>query len=135
MTTVTGRSLVALNTSTDTTEMLKVWFEMHGMIVHTGLVSEFRVHTANIDEFLERAKPDVVIFDVSIPYETNWRFLQHLRDGPLQRVPIIVTTTNERILRAVVGADVPLTIHELIGKPYDMGRLLELVANHLQAAH
>ena len=132
MSTIAGRSLVAVNTSTDTTEMLKVWFEMHGMIVHTGLVSDFRVHTVDIDAFLAHARPDVVIFDVAIPYETNWRYLQQLRDGgPLQNVPVIVTTTNERILRSLVGDDATLPVHELIGKPYDMAKLLELVTSRL----
>jgi CheY-like chemotaxis protein len=131
---VTGRSLVALNTSTDTTEMLKVWFEMHGMIVHTGLVADFRVHDRDFADFLAAAAPEIVIFDIAIPYEANWRFLQRLReDGPLRDVPVIVTTTNERVLRSLVGDDLRIPVHELVGKPYDMSALLELVTNNLTA--
>ncbi len=129
---LTGRSLVALNTSTDTTEMLKVWFEMHGMIVHTGLVSDFRVNGSDLAQFLSNAKPDIVIFDIAIPYETNWTFLQRLRaDGLFGSVPVIVTTTNERVLSSLVGTDFDMAVHELVGKPYDMAALLELVTRTL----
>jgi CheY-like chemotaxis protein len=132
VTSLTGRSLVALNTSADTIEMLKVWFEMHGMIVHTGLVSEFRVHGEGLDEFLEKAKPEIIIFDIAIPYETNWNFLQQLRSrGPLRDVPVIVTTTNERVLRSLVGDIDTIPVHELVGKPYDMAALLDLVTKTL----
>jgi CheY-like chemotaxis protein len=131
---LTGRSLVALNTSSDTIEMLKVWFEMHGMIVHTGLVSDFRVNGANLEQFLLDARPDIVIFDIAIPYETNWNFLQQLRsDGLFRGIPVIVTTTNERVLRSLVGDNFDLAVHELIGKPYDMAALLELVTQTLES--
>jgi hypothetical protein len=76
----------------------------------------------------------VVIFDVAPPYDENSAFLQRLRmDGPLLGVPIIITTTNERILRAwVKTADVP--IHEIIGRPFDLEALTGSVVKALTSA-
>src|SRR5215203_1330095 len=52
---------------------------------------------------------DVVVFEVSLPYEQNWhRFLefQTILDG--RRVPVVLTTTNKRALADLIGALQPI---------------------------
>ena len=131
---LTGRSVAILNSSSDTLDLLKVWFESCGMRVHTAAVREFRLRHADIKEWLSGTRPEVVIFDIAPPYDENSAFLQRLRmDGTLVGIPIIVTTTNDRIVRKwVKNADVP--IHEIVGKPYDLEALTGSVVKALTSA-
>ena len=119
-----GKSLVVLNTSVDAIQLLQTWFEARGMIVHTANVAEFRKGGRDLAQFIAESAPDVVIYDVALPYVANWKFLQSLRqDGPLGRVPLIVTTPNERVLAAVATISDATPLHEIVGKPADMEQL------------
>ena len=129
-----GKSLAIINSSPETLEFLKTWFQDHGMVVHTACASAFRTQTADIDSFIDGAAPDVVIYDVSLPYIENWKFLETQRsDGALLGIPLIVTTPNAGILASVSHAFSPEGVHELLGKPADMERLTTRVADLLTA--
>jgi CheY-like chemotaxis protein len=127
-----GKSLVVLNTSADTIELLKSWFEAEGMIVRTATVSEFRTGEGDIAAFLAMAAPDVIIYDVALPYVANWQFLQKLRtDGPFKDVPLIVTTPNAHVLRTVTNLSNAEATHEIVGKPADMQQLTAMVRDRI----
>lgn len=79
---------------------------------------------------MRQYRPSVVIYDIALPYEANWRLFEHVRDSPAcQGVKFVMTTTNVGRVREVVGQDPHLL--ELVGKPYDLGLLVQRVRDVL----
>ena len=69
--------------------------------------------------------PAVIVYDISPPYDANWRFLRLVRSAePLQRREFVLTTTNKPALEQLVGDTEAL---EIIGKPYDLRRVIDAV--------
>ena len=105
--------------------MLQAWFESRGMRCITTAIREFRMGHEDVAAFLVKHEPSVVVFDIGLPYEPNWDFVQVLRQIPeIGRVPIVVTTTNKVVLERLVG---PTDAFEIVGKPYDLDALADAV--------
>jgi len=118
------RVVAVIDSDPDGTELLKTILEMHGMVVATGNLTEFRVGKANFLEFLQRVAPDVIVYDVGLPYEANYQFLEHARENPaFPRCGIVITTTNARSVERLLG----VRALEILGKPYDLEVLVEAV--------
>ena len=80
-------------------------------------------------EFVSRTQPAVFVYDISIPYDRNWRFLQLLLNTEvMQGRRLVLTTTNKMALDAMVG---PTEALEVIGKPYDIEQIVAAVAKAL----
>ena len=118
------RQTVALfNASDDTVEMVQ------GMLNASGLSCLIGCHFADLkrgridfERYLTRHNPDVVIVDISPPYQENWAFFLTLREMPVMEGRVLVlTTTNKKRLDEVIGAD-SATI-EIVGKPYDLEQI------------
>jgi hypothetical protein len=56
-------------------------------------------------QFVEEHKPDVIVYDVAPPYDTNWTFLP-----------------NKRALEELIG---PNDVVELLCKPYDLQQIVD----------
>jgi CheY-like chemotaxis protein len=117
--------IAVLNTSEDTIEMLKQFFEHKGFVVVTAFTRALREGKTDLEAFMRQHQPDVIVYDVALPYEENWRLLAHIRSSPAcDGVPFVLTTTNEAQVRKVAG-DEPIL--EIVGKPYDLDLLTETV--------
>jgi DNA-binding NtrC family response regulator len=119
-------TIAVLNSSVDTIDMLKTRLNQRGFASVVGAhVYDFRVGGADINTFLEQHDPRVLIYDIAIPYEDNWRFLQALlaADSMTGR-RIVVTTTNKKVLESMVG---PTRAFEVHGKPYDIDLIVSAV--------
>jgi DNA-binding NarL/FixJ family response regulator len=126
-----GPPVVAVfNASEDTVDLLTVFFEQEGFQA-VGRTWKAR-DPLNADvaiQFMSKHQPNVVVFDVSMPYEPNWeRFREFQELGERWRVPVVLTTTNKHALTQCVGASEAL---EIIGKPYDLDELLTAVRRAL----
>ena len=122
-------TVAVLNSSVDTIEMLKTRLHQRGFSSVVGAhVYDFRAGDADIDQFLQQHDPRVLIYDIAIPYEENWRFLQELltQDSMVGR-RVVVTTTNKNVLESMVG---PTRAFEIHGKPYD----IDLIASAVERA-
>jgi DNA-binding NarL/FixJ family response regulator len=119
-----NRVVAVIDSDPDTTEMLKTMLEFAGMIAFTGSLTDFRVGKDNLVDFLTRTKPDVILFDLGVPYEANYHFLLKSREDPaFPRCGLVLTTTNARAVEALLG----IRAVELLGKPYDLNVLVEAV--------
>ena len=131
MTVGAGRVVAILDSDPDTTEMLQVALESEGFVVATGNLHEFRAHEQDLLVFLERVRPDVILYDLSPPYEENWAFLQRARELPtFARSALVITTSNERAVRGFVS----LPVVEILGKPYDLDVLMRAMRQAISPA-
>ncbi len=125
-------SVVAVfNASEDTVDFVTVFFELHGFraVGRTWPAREV-LDSEVLHDFMAQHHPQVIVFDVSFPYESNWqRFLEFRELGHECRVPVVLTTTNRDALTECIGSTDAL---ELVGKPYDLDELLTAVRRVLR---
>ena len=82
-------------------------------------------------DFLRNLRPQVVVYNVSLPYEVSWQEFLQVR-AAVPDCPCVVTTTNQRALDELVG---PTNTVELIGKPYDLDHIVAVVRRALAGGH
>ena len=100
--------LVILNNSAPLLKMLCEWFEQHGYHCDTALLADMRDAHEEVGRFVKEHRPDVIIYDVGMPYPSSWDLLEVIRTAPaLQSQPFVVTTPNKRKLEQAVGPTPP----------------------------
>ena len=83
-------------------------------------------------DFVKEHQPEVVIYDVALPYEENWRFLRLLQSSEaLKKLKWVITTTHKRRLEELVGECGE--VFEIVGKPYDMDQIVNAVRVALES--
>ena len=123
-------SVAVFNSSAETIEILKIALEEQGYAVSTGHVADVKKGALDVIDFVAEHQPDVIIFDVAIPYEENWRFLRLLQSSePLKEAKWVITTTHKKRLEELVGETGE--VYEVVGKPYDLIQITSAVKNAL----
>ena len=118
--------VAVVNSSPDTVDLLRHVFEHARYTVVSTYTWALRDAEVDPEAFLRQHAPDVVVYDVAPPYEENWRLFQHFCSMPINHGrKFIITTTNEKHVRAIVGEGPVL--HEIIGKPYDLDLVVKAV--------
>src|SRR5262249_48369744 len=79
---------------------------------------------ADVADAIARAHPDVVVFDIALPYEANWELCASLRKDPRVGVPFVLTTTNRAAVERLTSAR---EVVEILGKPYDLDQFAQAV--------
>ena len=121
--------LAIINTSENLVEMLALAAEDAGYRTVVGWVPEFRDGRQDLAAFLRAHEPDAILWDIALPYEANWCYVQDVRARDIMRdCPLVLITTNKRALEGLVG---PTDATELIGKPFDLHELFATVARIL----
>lgn len=117
--------LAILNDSPQVLKLLCDWFRRHGHHCATQMVAELAHAHVEVERFINAHKPDVVVYDVPMPYGSSWDLLDVIRSVPsLQALPFVITTRNKRKLEEVVGRT---SVIEIAGQPEDLRRLLKAV--------
>jgi CheY-like chemotaxis protein len=69
--------------------------EQAAFVVVTAMTAAIRDGKVDLESFMRQHKPKVIVYDIAIPYEQNWRLFQHLRKSPASTgVRFVLTTTN-----------------------------------------
>ena len=77
------------------------------------------------DAFFAAHDPRAVLWDIAIPYEANWAFFQRVAASEAaQGRAFVLTTTNKTALERLVG---PTPVHEVVGKPFDIEVLAQVL--------
>jgi DNA-binding response OmpR family regulator len=113
------------NTSEDTTDILRIVFEQAGFVAVTAFTNRLRDGEIDLEHFMRQYQPKVIVYDIAVPYEQNWRLFEHIRAAPAcAGVAFVLTTTNARHVRKLAGDE---ELHEIVGKPYDLNEIVSSV--------
>lgn len=119
--------LAIINTSPDVVEMLRVAFEVAGIVAVSTYSHDIRSGAIDIEAFMRQHRPNAVLYDIAPPYPNNWLLFQHVASLPaFAGVPLIVTTTNKaQMEKLALGSD--LRLFEIVGTPFNLHELVEEV--------
>ena len=122
-------TIAVFNSSEDTVDLLRTALESEGFQTVVGHIPDVKKGEIDLIDFINHHAPAVIVYDISPPYDANWRFLRLVRSSePLKGRQFVITTTNKPALERLVGDNEAL---EIIGKPYDLGRVIEAVRTAL----
>jgi DNA-binding response OmpR family regulator len=121
----TAEGIVALfNASDDTIDMVQKLLDDSGgdQTLIWCHFADLKKGIVDFERYMTRHNPEVVIFDLSPPYDENWSFFKTMRDAPtmLGRGSVL-TTTNKNRLDEVLGED--SNALEVVGKAKDLGEI------------
>ena len=117
--------LVVLNDSARVLKMLCEWLQQQGHHCDTALLADMPQAHEEVGRFILKHRPDVVIYDVAMPYASSWDLLEVIRTSPaLQSQPFVITTPNKRKLELAAG---PTSAIEIGGREGDLRRVCAAV--------
>jgi CheY-like chemotaxis protein len=126
--------VAVLNTSDDTVEMLRILLENEGFLVVSAHIARLRRGQATLEDHIAQHDPKVVIYDLAPPYDKSWMFLEHVRNHPsMNGRRFVLTSTNPQRVFQLAANSKGETIHEIIGKPYDLDEIVTAVKKALGA--
>ena len=118
--------IAIFNTSSDLVDLVRRAFEPAGIVVVSLLTRQIREGGVDLKNFLSHHDPDVVVYDIAPPYDANWAMFKHIRSlDTMKDRKIVLTSMNKKHVEKLAGRDV--TIYEIVGKPYDLNRLVRAV--------
>jgi hypothetical protein len=121
----TAKGIVALfNASDDTIDMVQSLLTGSGrdQTLIWCHFSDLKKGIVDFGKYMEKHNPEVVIFDLSPPYDENWQFFKVMRDAHVMRGRgIVLTTTNKSRLDEVLGEDSYAL--EVVGRPNDLQQI------------
>ena len=84
--------------------------------------ADLRKGIVDFGKYIDKHNPEVVIFDLSPPYDENWHFFKTMRDAKTMKGRgIVLTTTNKARLDEVLGEDSHAL--EVVGRPKDLQQI------------
>ena len=84
-------------------------------------------------KYMAKHNPEVVIFDLSPPYDENWQFFITMRDAEtMAGRGVVLTTTNKDRLDEVLGEDSHAL--EVVGKPKDLQAIDAVIKSETRKA-
>ena len=109
--TKTAEGVVALfNASDDTIDMVqKLLTESGGdQTLIWCHFADLKKGIVDFGKYMAKHNPEVVIFDLSPPYNENWQFFKTMRDAKTMKGRgMVLTTTNKNRLDEVLGRGFP----------------------------
>jgi DNA-binding response OmpR family regulator len=133
----TAEGIVALfDASDDTIDMIRSILKEGGRA--QTLVwchfSDLKKGIIDFATYVRTHNPEVVVFDISPPYEENWQFYKTMRDAAaMHGRGSVLTTTNKARLDEVLGSDCHAL--EVVGKPEDLKRIQAEIGAQTRKAH
>ena len=119
-----GARVAVFNAHADTVTMLHLALQHAGFETIDAPLHEFERGLANGLAFLRTHEPDVVVYDVSPPFERTAAFCCDLQEADEHRAWVITSTNPVQTSKDLRGRR---EWYELIGKPYDLDHVVAAV--------
>lgn len=120
-----------INTNDDLVQLLREKFIERRLQVVTAHIRDIKSGRQDFSAFLKAHNPDVILYDITVPYEDSWTFLQTLRQLPeAHDRDFVVTTVNKRVLDQRVGPNEAIEIQG--GHADDLDPVIEAVEKRVQ---
>src|ERR1700730_5196059 len=133
----TAEGIVALfNTSDDTVDMIQTVLTKTGGAQNLVWChfADLKNGVVDFTKYLIKYNPEVVIFNISPPYDENWRFFKTLRDAEVMKGRgSVLTTTNKARLDEMVGTNSYAL--EVTGQSNDLHWLQVAIEAETRKAH
>jgi len=118
--------IAVFNSSSDTVELLRTVLEAEGLHTVPGHIADLKKGELDFVSFIEHHQPAVIVYDISPPYEANWRLFQHVASLPVMAGrQVVLTSTNARQVEKLAGLH--QNVYEIVGKPDDLERVVHAV--------
>ena len=114
-----------INSSPDTVELLSASFEAAGFVVVSGMTHEIRAGRLDLSHFITAHQPDVIVYDISPPYDRNWRLFMHLHETIFPDRPYVLTSTNCSLVKNCINP--ALDILEVSEQPDSLDAIRQAV--------
>lgn len=122
-----------INTSPDVVEMLRIAFELAGIVAVSTYAHLIRSGAVDIEAFMRQHDPTVVLYDIAPPYPNNWLLFQHVVSLPsFQGKALVVTTTNKAQMDKLAAGS-GFRLFEVIGTPYNLDELVDEVRQAMRS--
>jgi hypothetical protein len=132
----TATGIVALfNASDDTVDMVQKLLTDagDGQSLIWCHFADLKKGVVDFGKYMDKHNPEVVIFDLSPPYDENWRYFKTMRDAnTMKGRGVVLTTTNKNRLDEVLGED-SLAL-EVVGRAKDLGEIDAAIKSETRSA-
>jgi DNA-binding NtrC family response regulator len=113
------------NTSPDLVDLVRRAFEPAGIVTVSVLTHQIREGAVDLESFIRQHDPRVVVYDIAPPYDANWALFQHVcRMDVMRDRQYVVTSANAKQVESLAAGQ---PVYEIVGKPYDLDRLVHAV--------
>lgn len=118
-----------INTSIELIEALSYAMQQVGYDTVTVTVYELKHKLKTLHDVFKIKRPHVIVYDVALPYQENWNFLQNMKGAnEIEDAHVIITTTNKKALETLIGHKTQaFEITGVVGKPFDLDDILHAV--------
>jgi DNA-binding response OmpR family regulator len=119
-------TVVLFEASEDTVEMMQALLTEAGasQSLRRCPLADLKRGITDFRKYLDQHNPEVVIVDLSPPYDENWAFFTTMReDAAMEGRGIVLTTTSKQRLDEVIGED--SHAFEVVGRHLDHALILE----------
>jgi hypothetical protein len=133
----TSEGIVALfNASDDTVDMVQnlLTSSGRGQTLIWCHFADLKKGIVDFGRYIGKHNPEVVIFDLSPPYDENWTFFKTMRDATtMAGRGVVLTTTNKDRLDEVLGED--SCALEVVGRSEDLRLIGDAIRTETIRAH
>jgi DNA-binding response OmpR family regulator len=123
--------IAVLNATPDALAILRMALEHEGFVVVGALIPEIHAGAVDLDALIRQHHPKVIVYDVALPYEAEWRVLQRYKAMPsLAGCRWILTTTNKVHVERLTADDAQILT--IVGTPYELQEIVQAVRDALR---
>ena len=116
-----------INSTPDVIDMLRIAFEQAGFVAVSTFTYLIRDGDVDLESFLGQHRPDVIVYDIAPPYQSNWELFLHLRELPgFRDRPVVLTSTNPARVQQLFATS--QAVFEIVETPYEIMQLVDRVA-------